>query len=145
MLLIVEAISVGTINKTEVDEFKLSEKQLRKLELNMANLNLVMKHYDIDHREIVMAQALLETGHFQSKLCRQHGNLFGLYNSKRGKFYEFGHWSDSVRAYKQWIQRRYTKGDYYAFLKRIKYAEDPEYIPKLRNIVKRDNLKSKTT
>lgn len=94
-----------------------------------------LEYYHIHHKEIVYAQAILETGHFKSGGCRKGHNLFGL----RGKHYHrYKHWSESVKAYKEKIQNRYRPGeDYYKFLKRIHYAEDPNYINLLKSIVKR--------
>ena len=96
-------------------------------------------YYEVDHPEIVYAQAVLETGWFTSSLCLNSHNLFGLYNSKKMRYYKFNHWSESVVAYKDWIQRRYKPpNDYYRFLEGINYASDPLYIRKLKQIVKRN-------
>lgn len=35
-----------------------------------------LEYYDIHHKEIVYAQAVLETGHFKSGGCRKGNNLF---------------------------------------------------------------------
>lgn len=92
-------------------------------------------YYNLQHSEIVYAQAILETGHFKSKLCKEANNLFGLYNSKDKQYYKFNHWSESVVAYKEWIQRKYRSPEnYYTFLKRINYASDTNYISKLKQI-----------
>lgn len=99
-------------------------------------------YYEVQHPDIVYAQAVLETGHFKSVGCLKHNNLFGLYNSKAKRYHRFEHWTESVVAYKKWIQRRYKPpADYYAFLKRIGYATDPQYIQKLKIIVKKENDK----
>lgn len=93
--------------------------------------------YDVKFPDIVYAQALLETGGFTSSLCTDNNNLFGLYNSTKGEYHSFEHWGESVLAYAKYIQRRYKpKEDYYKFLQRIRYASDPDYISKLRDIVK---------
>lgn len=100
--------------------------------------------YDIKHPEIVYAQALLETGYFRSKGCTRDNNLFGLYNSKRKRYHKFNHWTESVVKYKEWIQHRYKPpNDYYEFLRKIHYAEDPMYITKLKQIVKKHGNKYK--
>lgn len=101
-------------------------------------------YYDIKHPEIVYAQAVLETGNFKSQLCVQHNNLFGLYNSRKSRYFKYNHWSESVKGYKNMIQYRYKEDikkppnneDYYNFLHRIGYAEDKDYINKIKNIVK---------
>ena len=84
----------------------------------------------IPHPAVVLAQARLETGNFKSRRCRQDHNLFGIKHGKR--YARYATWRDSVKDYKARISSRYTGGDYYAFLKRIKYASDPKYTAKLR-------------
>lgn len=97
-----------------------------------------IKRQGIPHPTIVLAQARLETGNFKSDRCRRDHNLFGM---KRGRRYaKYGHWRDSVKDYKQRISSRYKGGDYYAFLRRIGYASDPNYNRKVRNIVKTSQL-----
>lgn len=92
-------------------------------------------YYEVDPPEIVYAQAVLETGWFTSSLCLNSHNLFGLYNSKKMRYYKFNHWAESVVAYIKFVQYKYKPpDDYYEFLSRIGYAEDKDYIRKLRNI-----------
>lgn len=94
-------------------------------------------YFDIKHADIVYAQALLETGHFKSYNCLHRNNLFGLYNSKTKSYYTFNHWTESVIAYKLWIQNRYKEDeDYLSFLNRIGYAEEPLYNKYLMDIIK---------
>lgn len=94
------------------------------------------RFYGLAHPEIVAAQSVLETGHYRSELCVSHHNLFGLYDSKRNCYRKYRCWQESVKAYKQLVDRKYVKGDYYAFLKRIGYAEDPFYCQKVKRIRK---------
>ena len=101
-----------------------------------------LEYYGVKHSQIVYAQAVLETGHFKSDLCLNNNNLFGLYNSKRGKYYKFDHWIESVIAYKDFIQYKYKPPeDYYKFLQRIGYAEDSNYISKLKGIVNKNDTR----
>ena len=96
-----------------------------------------LEYYGVKHPQIVYAQAVLETGHFKSDLCLNDNNLFGLYNSKKNRYYTFDHWKDCVIAYKEMIQYKYKDGDdYLNFLKEIGYAEDSEYICKLKELIK---------
>lgn len=109
-------------------------------------LKEALEFYDIQHPDVVYAQALLETGYFKSVGCLKHNNLFGLYNSKTRRYCKFNHWTESVIAYKEWIQRRYKPPeDYYRFLQRIHYASDPTYISKLKQIVKKEHDKRRYT
>lgn len=97
-----------------------------------------LEYYGVKHPQIVYAQAVLETGHFKSDLCLNDNNLFGLYNSKRCKYHTFDHWKDCIIAYKEMIQYKYKDGDdYLNFLKEIGYAEDSEYICKLKELIKK--------
>ena len=98
------------------------------------------KHYKLKHINIIVAQSILETGHYKSDKCVKHNNLFGLYDSKNKKYYRFNTWQESVKAYKSKVQYKYSSGDYYRFLTKIKYAKDPKYISKLKNIQKRYRL-----
>jgi len=92
----------------------------------------------IPHPHIVLAQARLETGNFRSDRCRRDHNLFGM---KRGRRYaKYSNWRESVKDYKQRISSRYNGGDYYAFLRRIGYASDPNYIGKVKHIVKTSTI-----
>ena len=97
-----------------------------------------IKRQGIPHPTIVLAQARLETGNFKSDRCRRDHNLFGM---KRGRRYaKYSNWRDSVRDYKRRISSRYKGGDYYAFLRRIGYASDTNYIGKVKHIVKTSTL-----
>ena len=97
-------------------------------------------YYEVQHPQIVYAQAVLETGHFKSDLCLNDNNLFGLYNSNKGKYHSFNHWVESVISYKDFIQYKYKPSeDYYEFLQRIGYAEDADYISKLKKVVNKND------
>lgn len=100
-------------------------------------LKEALGYYGVHHPEIVYAQAVLETGNFKSDLCINGNNLFGLYNSKKKRYYTFDHWKDCIIAYKEMIQYKYKDGDdYLNFLKEIGYAKDSEYICKLKELIK---------
>lgn len=87
---------------------------------------------DIHHKEIVLRQSIQETGWYKSYSCRVRNNLFGF--SYKGKYLEFDHWKESVDYYSRWQSRHYKSGNYYDFLIDRGYAEDPEYINKLKRI-----------
>jgi superfamily II DNA helicase RecQ len=88
---------------------------------------------EIQHPHIVMQQAIIETGGFRAEKLMAKNNLFGF--KKQGKVIIFNHWKESVDFYKEWQDKRYTnpKEDYYAFLKRIRYATNPRYSKHLRS------------
>ena len=87
----------------------------------------------IQHPNIVMKQAIVETGWFKTKFLMSRNNLFGF----RSKNYlKFNNWKESVVYYKKWQDKRYTnpKEDYYKFLVRIKYASATNYISYLKKM-----------
>ena len=113
-----------------------SYRNWKERELTMLNLLEVIREVGLSNGLIVLAQALLETGHFSSSVCKEYNNLFGLYDSKNREYFRFNRWEDSVVAYQRMIQYRYKGGNYFQFLKKIGYAEDPRYIVKLTRMVK---------
>lgn len=117
--------------KLEQPEFFLSDT------VNIELLKDACEYYELEHIDIVITQAILETGYFRSKICKKYNNLFGLYNSSKRDYYKFNHWSESVQAYKDLIQYRYSEGDYYHWLNSIGYATDTHYINKLKILNKK--------
>ena len=107
-------------------------------ELTIPNLYTEIKRNGILYPKVVLAQAILETDWFTSPLCRDRHNLFGLTNPRTGKYYEFDHWSESVRAYYTKVQYKYKceDGNYLLWLKRIGYAEAPDYVPTVISVLR---------
>ena len=114
----------GTVSKSRTD----SGHNRNLPELTIPNLVEEIRRNGIKYPKIVLAQAILETGWFKSSVCRNKHNLFGLTNPRTGEYYEFTHWTESVRAYYTKVQYRYKGGNYLLWLKNIGYAEDPGYI-----------------
>ena len=104
--------------------------------LNIENLLAVLQQYGVKFPQIVAAQALLETGYFTSRVCLENNNLFGLRCPSNGSYYTFNSWEESIKAYKDYVQYKYKGGNYYNFLDGIEYAEDGEYINKVKQIAK---------
>lgn len=120
-----------TVNEQQPDFFN---------KLPQEGLMEALEYYDVKHPKIVQAQAILETGNFTSERCLVDNNLFGLYDSKRQRYYSFDHWTEGVVAYLNYIQYRYKPpDDYYKFLQDIGYAKDPHYINKVKEIVKQND------
>lgn len=119
---------VHIVNEKQPDFFSKSPQE---------GLIEALEYYKVKHPQTVYAQAVLETGHFKSDLCLNGNNLFGLYNSKKHRYYTFDHWKDCIIAYKEMVQYKYKDGDdYLNFLKEIGYAEDSKYICKLKELIK---------
>ncbi len=105
-------------------------------ELTIPNLYAEIIRNGIRHPKIVLAQAILETGWFTSPVCRNKHNLFGLTNPRTGKYFEFDHWTESVRAYYTKVQYRYKGGNYLLWLRDIGYAENPNYIREVIGVLR---------
>lgn len=118
--------------KWRSDHFKLS----------IENLYNELLAQGVDYPKIVLGQALLETGHFKSYSCKKRNNLFGL-KRKDGTYMEFEHWTNSVAAYKKFIQKyKEIPDDYYKFLNDLGYAEDSIYTVRVKEIVKNEKIQN---
>lgn len=118
-------------------ETRLSAKTCDALpELTIPNLLAEIKKNGIKYPKIVLAQAILETGWFKSSVCRNKHNLFGLTNPRTKTYYEFNHWTESVKAYYDKVQRRYVGGNYLLWLDKIGYAEEKTYIRAIIRVLK---------
>jgi len=97
---------------------------------------------------IVYAQAVLETGNFNSKIFTANHNLFGMkearvrattnLGSELGHAI-YGHWRESVVDYAlfqcAFLTKIKTEEGYYQYLKE-NYAEAPDYVAKVRELSK---------
>lgn len=118
--------SLKTELQKKTDDITKSENHLP--ELTIPNLYKEIIRNGILYPKIVLAQAILETGWFRSSVCRNKHNLFGLTNPRTGKYYEFNHWTESVRAYYTKVQYKYKGGNYLLWLDEIGYSENSNYI-----------------
>lgn len=138
-LLCLLIFAIGTIyleNDFNNKENKvITTKQIDLTTLNEQNIIYWIDYFELKEPDIVLAQIKLETGYLNSRVCLENGNLMGMMKNKT-EYYKFSHWIESIVAYKYKIQSRYkpSKETYYQFLRRIKYAEDFNYILKLKQI-----------
>lgn len=114
---------------------KTSSKQVSEQlpKLNDKNLKKELIKQGIKHPQIVLAQAKLESGNYTSNVYKKTNNLFGL--RKGNRYRRFGHWTESIKAYKNLIQSKYNGGNYLVFLSNMGYAADAEYINKLKQFI----------
>lgn len=125
--------SLKTELQKKTDDITKSENHLPKL--TIPNLYKEIIRNGILYPKIVLAQAILETGWFRSSVCRNKHNLFGLTNPRTRKYYEFNHWTESVRAYYTKVQYKYKGGNYLLWLDEIGYAESPNYILEIIKVI----------
>lgn len=140
MLLLIEVLFYVDYQRnhkipTDVNILRIEQPEFLLSEAPDDYLMEALEYYKVQYKDIVYAQAILETGHFKSRVCKEYNNLFGLYDSSQGDYYRFDHWSDSIVAYLSYIQSKYKPpNDYYQFLIEIGYAEDPDYVSKVKQI-----------
>lgn len=114
-----------------------------------------IKELNFKFPHIVLAQAKLETGNFTSKMFNENNNLFGMKEARQrintAGGTQHGHayydtWLESVYDYafysSTYLHKIKNERDYFNYLSQS-YAEDPNYISSLKNIIEKENLKSK--
>ena len=133
----------------EINEIKItSQKVLKNKDAKLLFLYLEIIENDIKHPDIVLAQAILESGYLSSQIFIENNNLFGMrfperrptvaLSENRG-YSVYDCWTDSVKDYKlfqEFLFRRKekTRDEYFDYLDRI-YAEDPNYVPFLKKVI----------
>ena len=118
---------------------------------------LIEKITELNFRypHIILAQAKLESGHFKSTIFLENNNMFGMKEAKlranlaKGTNREHAYydsWQESVidyaLYYSTYLSDIKTEGEYFEYL-RQNYAEDPTYVQRLKQIIKKQDLKSK--
>lgn len=104
---------------------------------------------------IVLAQSILETGHYGSKIFKENHNLFGMKEARvrlnLAEGTQYGHayynnWEESVMDYALWYStyayKCKTEKQLYKLLDK-QYAEADAYVSSLQHIIKINNLKEK--
>lgn len=102
---------------------------------------------------IVLAQARLESGNYTSKVFKENNNLFGMkearvrINTAVGTQYNhacYEHWRESVYDYafyqSTYLYRLKTEKEYFTYLDQS-YAEAPNYVITLKNMINNDGIK----
>jgi len=116
------------------------------LDFSYENLKTVLYSSKVKYPDIVLRQAIHETGYFTSNIFYENNNLFGMkmpyirnttaIGINRGHAI-YSNWRDCI--YDMVLFQEYydflisESDDYYDFLDEI-YAEDPNYCWKLKNI-----------
>jgi len=140
-------LSINVIDSTEYERIlqvrgmgnQFSEERLRS-KLSELNVRFV---------DVAVAQAKLETNTFRSNIFVENNNLFGMKEATMrinlAKGSQHGHayydtWEDSVLDYAMWCAS-YAKhcrtDEQFLSLLNGYYAEDPNYVAKLRTIMSR--------
>jgi len=127
---------------------ELNEFSEEKLINEISKLNFKFPH-------IVLAQSILETGHYESKIFKENFNLFGMKEARvrlnldvgtqYGHAY-YNNWEESMMDYALWYStyayKCKTEKQLYKLLDR-QYAEASSYVSSLQHIIEINNLKEK--
>ena len=114
---------------------------------NVYKLMNLLQEYNIQHKDIVLAQAILESSHFKSDLFVKQNNMFGMLNPLTRPttsigdktFANYNTIEECVIDYALWqscYARNLTREEYFNKLAKV-YSEDENYINKLKNIIKK--------
>jgi uncharacterized FlgJ-related protein len=115
----------------------------------------LLKELNVRFPHIVLAQSIVETGHWTSNIFKENHNLFGMkqarvrVNTARGTQYNhayYDNWRESVYDY-AFYQCRYlgsikTEDEYFKYLSES-YAEADGYINILKKVIQKENLVKK--
>jgi len=135
------------------------EKEILIIDINNRNdftqdkLVTMLKDLNVRFPHIVVAQARLETGGYRSRIFKENNNLFGMkqatvrVNTASGTQHNHAYydtWRESVYDY-AFYQTRYLSGakseSEYMYVLGQSYAEDPNYVLKLKNEIEKHNLR----
>ena len=150
---------LGLTNAPRNPEFITeTEKVLIVNELNeFSEEKLISKIDELNFRfpHIVLAQSILETGHYESKIFKENHNLFGMKEARvrlnLAEGTQYGHayyknWEESVTDYALWYStyayKCRTEKQLFKLLDK-QYAEAPAYVSSLQHIIQINNLKEK--
>lgn len=112
-----------------------------------------LKKLNVRFPHIVLAQAILETGYYESRIYQENHNLFGMKQARArattakgtqlGHAY-YDHWKESVTDYAlyqaAYLNKLRTEKKYLNYLDK-NYAEASNYDKHLVDIINRHNLK----
>lgn len=113
----------------------------------------MLKDLNVRHPHIVIAQSMIETGHWKSGIFLENNNLFGMKEAKQRittaegtnrNHAMYTNWRESVYDY-AFYQCRYlsslrTESEYFQYLS-ASYAEDPNYVAAVRQAIEKYKLR----
>ena len=114
----------------------------------------LLKDCNMKYPYIVLAQAKIESGRFTSKVFKQNNNMFGMRKARQRITSAQGE-KNTYAFYRDWMECVYDYAMYQStvmdgisseeeyFIKLgERYAEDPGYVSKLKDLIKKEKLKN---
>jgi len=158
-LILIIGYMIGSSTRKEViiKEFIEAEQVILVQELDTFSQDkfiAMITDLNVKYPHIVMAQSILETGHWKSNIFLENHNLFGMKQARRRittaegtsrNHAYYNHWRESVYDY-AFYQCRYlskidSEEDYFEYLG-ASYAEAPNYVNVLKATIEKENLKA---
>ena len=147
-----EAGSEYALEHMPVEEKMLVITQAHDSSFSQVKLVQMLKDLNVRFPHIVMAQAIIESGHFQSNIFRTNHNLFGMKQARMrcttAKGTNLAHayydnWKESVYDY-AFFQSRYlhdlkSEKQYLEYLDR-NYAEAKNYDAAIKRVIENEHL-----
>jgi len=150
--------ATNTAFETELEGMPYEEKviiinEIEKDAFSQEALVEELKRLNIKFPHIVLAQAMIESGHFQSNIFMANNNLFGMKQARQRcttakgtnlnhAYYE--NWKESVMDYalfqSAYLRKLKTEAQYLKYLDR-NYAEAKNYDKAIKNMIESHNLK----
>lgn len=141
--------------KNTITEHKVMVIMAQHNQFSEKKLINAIKELNFQFPYIVYAQAILESNRFSSTLFKENNNLFGMKlptqriniaSGSNNDYAYYNKWNDSVIDYAfycaTYLSSLKTEEDYFNYLSQS-YAEDKEYINKLKLIIQKEDLISK--
>lgn len=113
-----------------------------------------IKRAGIKYPDVVLAQAILESAHFESKIAKHNNNLFGMRMPRsrettavgtRYGYARYLSWEDSVEDYKLWQDYLFsrhpnmTKDQFKRYINKM-YSTSKGYISKINSIIIKNQI-----
>jgi len=152
-------LSLSTTEKTSiVEKLSIEEKMIIIKDHNKFSEDKLVEYIQqLNFRfpHIILAQSKLESNYYKSGIFVENHNLFGMKEARiranisqgtnRGHAY-YNDWKESVMDYalyySTYLYQLKTEDQYFDYLKQY-YAEDPNYVPKLKSLIKKEQLQLK--
>jgi uncharacterized FlgJ-related protein len=149
--------ATNTAFETELEEMPYEEKviiinEIEKDAFSQEALVEELKRLNIRFPHIVLAQAMIESGHFQSNIFMANNNLFGMKQARQrcttAKGTNLNHayydnWKESVMDYalfqSAYLRKLKTEAQYLEYLDR-NYAEAQEYDSAVKRMIEAHDL-----
>jgi len=158
-------IAIGSlgyfIGKSKAKEVVVKQLQEGEVEIIIAEVDSfnvesfiqMLKDLNVQYPHIVMAQSIVETGHWKSHIFLENHNLFGMKQARRRittaegtsrNHAYYNHWRESVYDY-AFYQCRYlskinSEEEYFQYLD-ASYAEANNYVGSLKVVIEKEKLR----